>query len=309
MSEDNNKLPPLPSKLGEVPSLDRKEFVSRDLSLSPKELPVRHALPLRAHDIHFNPSHRQHKETKQVQGLLAAVPAPMVMPVTHHKPYAFALTAGLQATMQIYYGKLIFCPIIINTILHIHRNGMIDTPFCCIASQEPIYSQQVFEPDKFTGARKYTNGTALDWRGDVYLYWETSTDGRNITHIDIVGPDEPTGVNIPSLGTDPPTPVFVRNWGTATAGKFYIKLGNVDANGNVSQYISSDVFWPVLILQEPEEGITFETPNGIDADYSYYGTGGFAAYYRKGLLVQHDGTAPPWSDPLVAPDAKTVSMA
>ena len=81
----------------------------------------------------------------------------------------------------------------------------------------------------------------LNWRGDVYLYWETDSRG-NVTLCELKGPEEPDKQSLPN----------------AAGGKFWVKIGNVaegDAGYDIpslDQNISTDVYWLTAFV-DPEE--------------------------------------------------------
>jgi hypothetical protein len=99
------------------------------------------------------------------------------------------------------------------------------------------------------GAKFYVQ---LDWTGDVYLEWYCSDTGE-VTGVDITGPDQPTQKNIPRLNAEfnragedcPPEETECSECG----GLFYVKIGNINEDGIVTQNIDGNFFWSPTIFQ------------------------------------------------------------
>ena len=144
-----------------------------------------------------------------------------------YKPYSFALRPAPDDKIHIHFGVLVHQ---INR-LEIDENG--------VQYQAGISNPQIKVPSNFEGkdGNRYSFVT-LNWRGDVYLYWETDCDGL-VTLCDIRGPEQPEG----SGSASPPESAPLPNGGSG--GKFHIKLGTVSSYdiATLKQDISSDVYW------------------------------------------------------------------
>lgn len=144
-----------------------------------------------------------------------------------YKPFAFALRPAPDGAIHIRFGSLVSQ---INR-LEIDSTGVV--------YQAGISNPIVTTPANFEGQNESRYSYAvLNWRGDVYLYWETDCDGI-VTLCDIRGPEQPEG----SGSATGPESVPLPNNGSG--GKFHIKLGTVDDYDipNIRQDISSDVYW------------------------------------------------------------------
>jgi len=159
-----------------------------------------------------------------------------------YKPYPFALRpcpvgegeAENAEGIHICYGVLVHQ---INKMV-IGPDGLV--------SQTGITNPQVIIPDQLkpeedeSGENRY-KFYRLNWRGDVYLYWETDSAG-SVTSCELKGPDAPDQQSLPN----------------EDGGKFYVKIGNVaegDAGYDIpslDQNISTDVYW-ITAFAEPEE--------------------------------------------------------
>ena len=151
-----------------------------------------------------------------------------------YKPYPFALrpapAVSGQEGIHIYYGVLVHQ---INRMVF-NTDGLV--------SQTGVNNPQVFIPsnlqpedeeDPLENRYKFYR---LNWRGNVYLYWETDSSG-NVTVCDIRGPDAPPQQSLPN----------------DNGGKFHVKIGYIapKAEGasedvcyeieNLDQNISTDV--------------------------------------------------------------------
>jgi len=143
-----------------------------------------------------------------------------------YKPFPFAMRpvpdVGGEEGIQIYFGVLVHQ---INRMVF-NTDGLV--------SQTGLTNPQVILPTQMEGLdenryRFYD----LNWRGDVYLYWETTPEGV-VTFCELKGKDgEPTQQSLPN----------------DNGGKFFVKLGNVAAGENdtsisaLDQNISTDVYW------------------------------------------------------------------
>ena len=138
-----------------------------------------------------------------------------------YKPFPFALRPAPDEKIHIYFGVLVHQ---INRMVF-NTDGLV--------SQTGLVNPQVILPTQMEGLdeNRY-RFYELNWRGDVYLYWETSSAGA-VTFCELKGPDAPTAQSLPN----------------DNGGKFFVKLGNVAAGENdtsisaLDQNISTDVYW------------------------------------------------------------------
>jgi len=143
-----------------------------------------------------------------------------------YKPFAFALRPAPDNKIHIRFGSL---------VSQINRLEIDDTG---VVYQAGISNPIVTIPANFEGQNESRYSYAvLNWRGDVYLYWETDCDGL-VTLCDIRGPEQPEGSGSATGPESVPLP-------NSDGGKFHIKLGTVDNYDipNIRQDISSDVYW------------------------------------------------------------------
>ena len=147
-----------------------------------------------------------------------------------YKPYPFALRPAPEGKIHIYFGVLVHQ---INRM--VFENGL-------FVSQTGVGNPQVIVPSNLSSAENRYKFYDLDWRGDVYLYWETDSGG-NVTSCELKGPDEPEQQSLPN----------------EDGGKFWVKIGNVaegDAGYDIKsldQNISTDVYW-LTAFADPEDG-------------------------------------------------------
>lgn len=138
-----------------------------------------------------------------------------------YKPFPFALrptTIDGEEGIQIYFGVLV------------HQINRMTFNTDGLVTQTGVGNPQSIVPSTFSAAKNRFRFYDLDWRGDVYLAWETDSAG-NVTTCDITGPEVPPSRGLPNdLG-----------------GQFYLKIGNVPEDGtpisSLDQNISSDVYW------------------------------------------------------------------
>ena len=138
-----------------------------------------------------------------------------------YKPYPFALRPAGNDKTQIYFGVLV----------HQINRMVFDTDG--LVSQTGLSNPQVIIPTQMEGldGNRYRYYT-LNWRGDVFLYWETTSTGV-VNFCELRDEDN---IETQALPND-------------DGGKFYVKIGNV-ADGNagfdipsLDQNISTDVYW------------------------------------------------------------------
>lgn len=137
-----------------------------------------------------------------------------------YKPYPFALRPAPSEKIHIYFGVLVHQ---VNK-MYFSTDGLV--------SQAGLSDPQVVIPSNLSALENRYKFYTLDWRGDVYLYWETDSEGI-VTLCEIVGPDAPVSQGLPN----------------DDGGRFHVKLGTVDAGAagyeiaSLEQNISSDVYW------------------------------------------------------------------
>ena len=148
-----------------------------------------------------------------------------------YKKYPFALRPAPDNKIHIYYGVLVHQ---INRMVFdgngfVRQNGLTDP--------ETITPSNFEEPAAEEGGDATTAGNRykfyeLDWRGDVYLYWETDSAGV-VNLCEIKGPAKPDSQTLPDPDDE------------SAGGKFSVKIGNVpsyDISG-LDQNLSSDFYW------------------------------------------------------------------
>ncbi len=141
-----------------------------------------------------------------------------------YKPFPFAMRpvpdVNGEEGIQIYFGVLVHQ---INRMVF-NTDGLV--------SQTGLSSPQVIIPNNLSAGENRYKFYDLNWRGDVYLYWETTSSGA-VTYCDLRGPAAPTQQSLPN----------------DDGGKFAVKIGNVAAGENATsissldQNISTDVYW------------------------------------------------------------------
>jgi hypothetical protein len=100
----------------------------------------------------------------------------------------------------------------------------------------------------------------LNWTGDVYAQWACAVDGT-VTDFEITGPGEPVGVDISELNED-----LERE---TEEGLFYVKIGSVDALGNIIQKVTGTIHWAVTVCRGESS-----TSSGSSSPGSSSGSGG-----------------------------------
>ena len=147
-----------------------------------------------------------------------------------YKPYPFALRPAPDEKIHIYFGVLVHQ---INRM--VFENGL-------FVSQTGVVNPQVIIPTPLSSAENRYKFYTLDWRGDVYLYWETDSGG-NVTLCELKGPEAPEQQSLPN----------------DDGGKFWVKIGTVAAGEagydipSLDQEISTDVYWLTAFV-DPEDG-------------------------------------------------------
>ena len=142
-----------------------------------------------------------------------------------YKPFPFAMRPVPDVNggegIQIYFGVLVHQ---INRMVF-NTDGLV--------SQTGLANPQVILPTQMEGlGENRYRFYELGWRGDVYLYWETTSAGV-VNFCELRGPNAPTAQSLPN----------------DNGGKFFVKLGNVAAGENdtsisaLDQNISTDVYW------------------------------------------------------------------
>jgi len=154
-----------------------------------------------------------------------------------YKPYPFALRPCPKGEgededeegIHIYFGVLVHQ---INRMVF-NSDGLV--------SQTGLTNPQVIVPTPLSSAENRYKYYRLNWRGDVYLYWETTSSG-SVTLCELKGPEAPEQQGLPN----------------DDGGKFYVKIGTVAAGDagydipSLDQNISTDVYW-LTAFAEPEE--------------------------------------------------------
>jgi hypothetical protein len=147
-----------------------------------------------------------------------------------YKPYPFALRPAPDDKIHIYFGVLVHQ---INRMVF-NTDGLV--------SQTGVSNPQIVIPSNLAASENRYKFYTLDFRGNVYLYWETNSSG-GVTLCDIRGDD--------GNGDPPPQ----QNLPNDNGGKFYVKIGYVAPKGvgasedvgyeieNLDQNISTDVYW------------------------------------------------------------------
>ena len=160
-----------------------------------------------------------------------------------YKPFPFALrptTINGEEGIQIYFGVLVHQ---INRMIF-NKDGLV--------TQTGVGNPQSIIPSPLSAGENRYDFYDLDWRGDVYLAWETDPAG-NVTECKIAGKD---GV--------PPSRGLPNDQG----GQFYLKIGNVPDGGtpisNLDQNISSDVYW-LTAFGIQEEGSDSDPSDSSDS--------------------------------------------
>ena len=165
-----------------------------------------------------------------------------------YKPYPFALRpapagGGEDEGIHIYFGVLVHQ---INRMVF-NTDGLV--------SQAGLSNPQVIVPSPLDPAENRYKFYRLNWRGDVYLYWETDSSG-GVTLCELRGPAAPQQQSLPN----------------DDGGKFYVKIGTVasgDAGYDIpslDQNISTDVYWLTAFGEQEESsnGSTSDSTSGSD---------------------------------------------
>ena len=156
-----------------------------------------------------------------------------------YKPFPFALrpapAVSGQEGIHIYYGVLVhqINRMVFNTDGLVSQTGVNNPQIIVPSNLEPPENSPLENRYKFY---------RLNWRGNVYLYWETNSSGA-VTLCDIRGDDENDA------------PPAQQNLPNDNGGKFYVKIGYIAPKGvgasedvgyeieNLDQNISTDVYW------------------------------------------------------------------
>jgi len=143
-----------------------------------------------------------------------------------YKPYPFALRPAPDGKIHIYFGVLIHQ---INRM--VFQNGL-------FVSQTGLSNPEVIIPEPLETDENRYKFYELDWRGEVYLYWETDSGG-NVTVCELKGPEEPEQQSLPN----------------EDGGKFFVKIGSVPSYeiGLLDQEVSADVNW-ITAFADPSVG-------------------------------------------------------
>tara|TARA_R110001606_G_scaffold843_1_gene3228 strand:+ start:466 stop:1530 length:1065 start_codon:yes stop_codon:yes gene_type:complete len=156
-----------------------------------------------------------------------------------YKPYPFALRPCPvgegededEEGIHIYFGVLVHQ---INRMVF-DSDGLV--------SQAGVNNPQVIIPSNLSSAENRYKYYRLNWRGDVYLYWETTSSG-SVTLCELKGPEAPEQQGLPN----------------DAGGKFYVKIGTVAAGDegydipSLDQNISTDVYWVTAFAENQGAG-------------------------------------------------------
>ena len=164
-----------------------------------------------------------------------------------YKPYPFALRpapagGGEDEGIYIYFGVLVHQ---INRMVF-NTDGLV--------SQAGLSNPQVIVPTPLDPAENRYKFYRLDWRGDVYLYWETDSSG-GVTLCELRGPAAPQQQSLPN----------------DDGGKFYVKIGTVasgDAGYDIpslDQNISTDVYWLTAFGEQEESSNSDSSSSSSDS--------------------------------------------
>ena len=160
-----------------------------------------------------------------------------------YKPYPFALRPAPEEKIHIYFGVLVHQ---INRM--VFENGL-------FVSQAGVSNPQVIVPEPLETDENRYKFYELDWRGDVYLYWETDSAG-NVTLCELKGPDAPDQQSLPN----------------DDGGKFWVKIGTVAAEEagydipSLDQQISTDVYWLTAFVDPEDAGSDSSDSEGSTSD-------------------------------------------
>jgi len=144
-----------------------------------------------------------------------------------YKPYPFALRPAPDGKMHIYFGVLVHQ---INRM--VFQNGL-------FVAQTGLTNPEVIIPEPLETDENRYKFYELDWRGDVYLYWETDSSG-SVTLCELKGEDgEPETQSLPNKD----------------GGKFFVKIGSVPSYEIelLDQKVSADVNW-ITAFADPDFG-------------------------------------------------------
>lgn len=160
-----------------------------------------------------------------------------------YKPFPFALRPAPDEKIHIYFGVLV------------HQVNKMFFSTDGLVTQTGLSNPQIVIPSNLSQLENRYKFYELNWRGDVYLYWETDSEGY-VTLCEIVGPDTPPIQGLPN----------------DDGGKFWVKIGSVDptdagyAIANLEQDISSDVYWITAFGEQLEEGSTSGSSSDSTSD-------------------------------------------
>ena len=157
-----------------------------------------------------------------------------------YKPFPFALRPAPDSKIHIYFGVLV------------HQINQMTFNTDGLVSQTGVANPQTIIPSPLSSGENRYKFYTLDWRGDVYLYWETNSSGA-VTLCDIRGPSTPTQQSLPNI----------------SGGKFHVKLGKVDNNdvSTLDQNISTDVYWLTAFAIQ-EDSSTSSSPSSSSSSSS-----------------------------------------
>lgn len=177
------------------------------------------------------------------------------------KDFPFALYPGQDGRTCVFYGELIHHKDKTRfEKIHLSAMGQECGEFNTFNNQDPIPSPTIHAPRNLKREYGGLRETEFNWRGAFYLYWETDIDNE-VTLCEIRGPSSPDSIDFPELPfsllrTFPEPPI---------GGKYFVRIGSVDEDGNVSQELASDYHWcPSVAFPIGER--TIYIPHGGDLD-------------------------------------------
>lgn len=165
------------------------------------------------------------------------------------KPHAFALAHG-EGGASIWHG----CLLSSRTIVTVTK----DSEKLKTISQAPVPTVEYIPADNLDPDLRFQ--THLGFYGNVYAKWDADDSGA-IMAFEIVGPDEPAGIDIGELDTD-----LNRS---PMAGTYYILIGTVLEDAPVDQKVSSDIPWFVTIIKGEKKDGSSDSSSGSQVSISF----------------------------------------
>lgn len=163
------------------------------------------------------------------------------------KPHAFALTSG-QDGASCYFGSLIWS--VTRARVQAYDPTTLGA-YIAIVQREEIMNPVVSPAVNLNTIDHWSyQATPLGFFGAVYLKWECDEEGTvDPTTVEVVGPTAPTSNPIPSYISTADEPPAA---GTYT---YFVQIGEVTADGVVTQMISSDFYWNIHLMRGEDDGV------------------------------------------------------